>query len=125
MEKLSDYLPLFIILVSFLFSILGKKRKKEVITQETMLPDKKPGEFANDKRSPEISKPVYREIVSEKPAKSTFHKPETEKSRGKVPPSNASSNVVEEDENSLFLFEKEDDVKRAIIYAEIFNRKEY
>ncbi|MCL1933445.1 MAG: hypothetical protein FWF53_06520 [Candidatus Azobacteroides sp.] len=120
MDKLSEYIPVVIILVSLIFSFVGKKKKAGKVTQKTTLPGKTVKEFVEEREVPQVLINSYRKPAEEKPKKPVVHKP--------LPP--ISSEIVtlepeEEKMNLSFSFEEEDDVMRAIVYAEIMNRKEW
>ena len=128
MDKLSEYIPIIIILFSVVFSIIGKKKKQGSATQETTLPGKK-AERGVDKR--EVDRTVSsqnRRIVSEKTKKPVFIGSGISNIKESISP--FSSEIVnleikDEIEDSFISFEDEDDVKRAVIYAEILGKKEY
>ena len=125
MDKLSEYLPVIIILVSIVFTIIGKIKKQEKITEATTLPGHQAGEVIDEDSLPRPFTGSYRKIVEEKPKKQVFYQPEI-KQRKEITPISSTPIVLEseDEEDSSFSFE-EDDVVRAIIYTEIINRKEY
>jgi len=128
MDKLSEYIPLLIILVYVLFTALGKKKKPGKITQKTTLPGKTIEDFFDfeEEEEPQSYRAPYQTFTKEEPIKQTVRNVE-------ITPENkisslASTHVMlesEDEEHSHFSFEDEEEVKRAIIYAEIINRKEY
>ena len=128
MDKLSEYIPLLIILVYVLFTALGKKKKPGKITQKTTLPGKTIEDFFDfeEEESPQPYSGTYQTFTKEEPKKQAI------RNTGIAPEKKASSLVstpvmfeTEDEEHSHFSFEDEEEVKRAIIYAEIINRKEY
>jgi len=124
MDKLSEYIPLLIILVSLIFSIIGKKKKQDKVTQQTTLPGIPAGEFVDEINLP----PSYLKTAEKKQKKQTFHTPEITKKKENEQtffPDYENLESKEENEHSAFSFENEEDVRRAVIYAEIINRKEY
>jgi len=124
MDKLSEYIPILIILVSVIFSIVGKKKKLGNVRQETTLPGRTPGEFIDEKTLPRTAS-SYQKVIETKPPKPIFQKQEIKKDRDVAPFSPAASKIeVVETESPSFSFE-EDDVVRAIIYSEIINKKEW
>ena len=128
MDKLSEYIPIVIILVSILFSIIGKKKKQDNVTQETTLPGKRAGEFMDEMNLPQTVSSSSQKKFDEKTKRQTFNRPETVRQKEMVPsfsPSTPILEVEEEKVNPLFSFEEEDDVMKAIIYAEIINKREY
>ena len=128
MDKLSEYIPIIIILFSVVFSLIGKKMKQGDVTQKTTLPGKKAEEVV-DKR--EVSRTVgdqNRKNISEKTKKPVFVGSGI--SNVKESTSSFSSEIVnleiqDETGDSFISFEDEEDVKRAVIYAEILGKKEY
>ena len=122
MNKLSDYIPLIVILVSLIISVVGKKKKQDNRGQETTLPGKKPGELIDMERTPQTLATPSRKIVEDKPKKQIIPNAIKEEIQ-----SFALVNAVidsEEEDYSPFTFEEED-LRNAIIYAEIINRKEW
>ena len=124
MDKLSEYIPILIILVSVIFSIVGKKKKLDNVRQETTLPGKTPGEFIDENRVPRTVD-SYPKVIEAKPPKPMFQKQEIKKDRDVASFSPPASRIdVVETESPSFSFEEED-VMRAIIYSEIINKKEW
>jgi len=126
MDKLSEYLPILIILVSVILTAIGKKKKPGKITQETTLPGKTPGEFIDESSFPRPFGNSYQEVVDAKPKNTTQRKPEIKPEKATSPFSSTPIFIEPEEEGtSPFSFEEKEDAIRAIIYAEIINRKEY
>ena len=132
MENLSEYIPILIILVSVIFTVLGKKKKPANVTQETTLPGQTAGEFIDESSFPQPFTGSNQKLIIEKPKKQTPRKPEVKleiKPEKKIETFSSTSAPTiiepEEEEHSAFSFEEDDDVARAIVYAEIINRKEY
>jgi len=124
MDKLSEYLPLLIILVSLVFTVMGKKKKQDV-TQETTLPGKTAGKPVDERKTPQILTDSYPKTVNKKSDRQVFQKTEIKPEKGITPFSSTPAILDSEEEgNSSFSFE-ENDVIQAIIYSEIINRKEY
>jgi len=127
MEKLSDYIPIVIILVSVVFSIIGKAKKQAKVTQRTTLPGTKleiPVEEKKLQRPPAGSYPT---IFEERPKKQpVFVQPEMSREK-KAYSSLAPANVVAEpeEEAASFSLDGDDDIIKAIIYSEIINKKEW
>jgi len=124
MDKLSEYIPIIIILVSAIVTIAGKVKKQAKVTQETTLPGKTVREYVEEKR---VSKPAtvsYQKISEEKSSKPIFQHQEIKPGKEFEAYSSTPVIIEPEEEESSFHFE-EDDVVQAIIYAEIINRKEY
>jgi hypothetical protein len=122
MNKLSDFIPLIVILVSLVISVIGKKKNRDNRGQETMLPGKKPGEVIDKGEKPQSLADSYRKIVEDRPKKQIIQSGIKEEIM-----SFSTGNTVlesEEEDYSPFTFE-EDDLSKAIIYAEIINRKEW
>jgi len=124
MNKLSEYIPLIIILVSVLFSIIGRKKNQSRVTRETMLPGRTVEELVEERKSFQPVIDSYQRISEKKPQKQTIKKQEiiSEKETGHISPTPM---IIEpEEDEPSFQFE-EDDIVQAIIYTEIINRKEY
>ena len=127
MDKLSEYIPIVIILISVVFSILGKKKKPGNVTQETTLPGETAGDWLDEKKLPQAEIGSNRKFGEERTKKQVFNKRESVKKNEPVPSFSLdpiSLETEEEGMNPPFSFEEED-VRQAIIYAEIINRREY
>lgn len=122
MDKISEYIPLLIILVSVIITVVGKKKKPGNITQETTLPGQTAGDFFEESNFPQTFTGSYQKPVVEKPKEQIHRKPEKKVDFLSTTPIILES---EEEVHSPFSFEEEDDVVQAIIYSEIINRKEY
>jgi len=133
MKDLGDYVYLIFIALAIVSSFFGKKKKRETskptvnpapstnwqdilqqMTGEKEVDDIKstPGKVASLTRNLEVSKePVSRINPEAEGLRSVVHK--------------ESNLSLEEDDQSPFFvdFEEADDMKRAIIYSEILNRK--
>lgn len=131
MDKLSEYLPLVIILVSLVFTALGKKKKQGKITQETTLPGKTAGEFVDVWKLPQTmsgGSSSNTKFIETKPQAQPSYKQVNTKKKEVIPSYFSETINLESEEekaNPLFSLEGEDDIKKAIIYAEIINRREY
>jgi hypothetical protein len=112
MQKLSEYIPLIIIVGSIVFSIVGNIRKKVkevvVLQQEVQKTDKVPVKKKQENRIPMTSK---LKSVDE----------ESTPSSG----SGVSFTDTEESVPLAFDISEGDEARKMIIYAEIMNRKEY
>ena len=131
MDKLSEYLPLLIILASLVFTVIGKKKKPDEAAKKTALPGGPKGAPVNEKKLPRTLPGSTPKIFETKPKKKTLNKQEI-KPEIKIVPSFSSETAVnpeaeaeDENVNLPFSFENENDIMRAVIYAEIINRKEY
>ena len=126
MNKLSDYLPFLIIVVSLIVSIVGKKKKAETITQKTTLPGKTLEEQVEKTKPQRPSTGLYPEIAEVKAKKPEVRNPEIKRENAVSSFSPAPVTLESEEEGtSLFNFEDEEDAKKLIIYTEIINKKEY
>jgi hypothetical protein len=128
MEKLSEYIPLIIILATFIFSMIGKVKKQGRVTQETTLPGTAAGDFMDEEEFMPTINPSNQRVIEKKAKKFSPNKPETVRKKGFIPsapPEILSLEMEEERENSLISFDEEEDMMKAIIYTEIINRKEY
>ena len=126
MDKLSEYLPLLIIVVSLIFTFIGRKKKPDNRTQETTLPWETAENVEEEWRLPQTFTDSFQNRVEEKPTIQVFKKPAI-KPDFKISPLTSTPVILESEEegNLSFSFEEDDDIKRAIIYSEIINRKEY
>ena len=121
---MDKYIPLIVILVSIVFSIIGKKKKPAKVTQETTLPGKTVRELVVERKAPNPATVSYQKISEKKPQNQTFQREEIKPGKEFEAFSSTPVMIEPEEEDSPFHFE-EDDVVQAIIYAEIINRKEY
>jgi hypothetical protein len=126
MDKLSDFIPLVIIVASIIASIVGGKKKKE-ISQRTALPGK----------TPESPQPVLTRTLEEKRVQHqalSYRKPERKQEVDRNRPSRFKPKIASnqtddnqdievERENFSFDISNTNEVAKAIIYAEIFNKK--
>ena len=114
MDKLSDYIPLIIIIGSIVFSVikgLGKSQREE--TAKTTLPNRHSQpevEIKTPVKKPKLKTPQP-SIVAKKPvpAQSSIVSSESREIEATTVPFLDSSDL--------------DEVKKAFIYTEIFNRK--
>jgi len=119
---MDKYLPILIIVVSFILSTLGKKKKQGKIAQETDLSGKRPEESTYKEQTPAALTDSYRKIVEDKPQKTVIQRGVKEEIES-FSHENAAIESEEED-NSPFTF-KEEEVMNAVIYAEIINKKNW
>ena len=113
--EISDFIPLIVIIGSIIYSIVSSVNKKKGQAAETIESENVDIEF------PEIlDNGNYRDIVFEK--KETIKKPIQPKKKNLLPKTDAVFTEENESENFSFDFNEEDEIKKAIIYAEIFNR---
>jgi len=119
---MDKYLPLLIIVFSLIISVAGKKKKQGNTGQETTLPGKRPGEIIEMERSPQAFSNSYRKVAEEKPKRQIVQSEIKEEIKSFAP-----MNITlepEEEDSSPFTFEEED-LRNAIIYSEIINKKEW
>lgn len=116
MKNLSDYLPLLIILASVLFSFIRgpKKGKKENLPTPTQYP------VENEVFKNEILNEIVVSSKKSKPEPATHLK---EKPASK--PRSIAPEIVENPNSLRKNLSDPDEIKKAIIYTEIFGRKEY
>jgi len=122
MNKLSEYIPLIVILASLIISVVGKKKKQANRGGETTLPGMNPGELIDMEKTPQASPALYRRSVEDKPKKQIIQSSIKEEIKSFAP-----ANMIiepEEEDNQYFTFEEED-LRNAIIYAEIINKREW
>lgn len=125
MDKLSDYLPFVIIVASLVISAVGKKKKSDKeVSQKTTLPGKTVQEYVEKRKLQPVLADPYQKISDAKPKKPAMQSQVIAKETAPSPPMPLILEP-EEEGNSFFTFEEEDDLKRAIIYSEIINRREY
>jgi len=136
MESLSEYIPLLLIIGSVIVSAISgsRKKKKEVVSHETRIPGIPPGEpeepsnrtfqekVMNKEPRPEAIKQVNAKI---KPNPSqriyTKHTSQTSAFEG----NEKTQRIEEENVQSYIDLSDPDEVKKAVIYSEIFARKDY
>ncbi|MDR3061330.1 MAG: hypothetical protein LBU57_04350 [Dysgonamonadaceae bacterium] len=134
MDKLSDFIPLLIIVGSIVISIAqsSNKKKAKQDMQKTMLPKGIPVE--KSKEIPSVNLPKMKSMSSEmekeekktkiRPVQEVFN-PEVERVLTTVPESRALESEVPESPGFMFDTTDTDELKKAVIYSEIINRKEY
>jgi len=127
MENLSNYVPVIILIAYALITVLGKKKKASEITHETTLPGQNAGEFIDESNFPKSFLDLLETHVEEKPKKQKSRKPEVKQIKKEIAPISTAPIFIEseEEEKSPFSLYDEDEARRAIIYSEIMNRKEY
>jgi hypothetical protein len=123
MDNLSEYIPLLVILAISIISAVGRKKKQGEM-QKTNLPGKTVGEIVDKREAEQPSTLLRQGIVEEKPKNQTFKKQVVKAEKEITPFSSAPVFLDVEEETPSFSFEEED-VAKAIIYAEIINKKEW
>ncbi|MDR1527621.1 MAG: hypothetical protein LBS46_08155 [Dysgonamonadaceae bacterium] len=124
MNTLSEFLPLIFIAAFVIISVRrGMNQKKQEEMAKTTLPGRKSGEVVID---PEwVPEPAGRrkktQTVTPKPVQQTVRTP----SGAKPYPVENKEEHQEELSEPLFDLEDADEVKKAVIYTEIFRKKEY
>jgi hypothetical protein len=130
MENLSEYIPLIIIIGSIIYSVLrGAGKKNEEKTVQTTLPSYEP---AKPIEVPEIfpqENPFYQMKEKDKKVKTRKIELNPEVQRSVVPSSPSSHSILEQEieksERIVLDVADVDEVRKAFIYSEILNRKEY
>ena len=133
MDKLSEYLPLLIIVGSIIYSVVrGSSRKKAEELSKTTLPGHTGGKeiyFPETSEQeiffPEIIEQVPPVRKEQKKSKVNIAPPPVYQQTTNDPPKKTLPSEPEEPETEWIKLENIDEVKKAIIYAEIFSRKEY
>ena len=126
MDKLSEYVPIIIILISLVFTVIGKKKKQGSIAHEATSPRQKAEKILEESSFPLSFTETYQKNVVEKKEKQILPKLESKPlKKDSGLPTTPIFSEPETEENSPFSFEEDDYVVRAIIYSEIINRKEY
>ncbi|MDL2223211.1 hypothetical protein LJB98_03835 [Bacteroidales bacterium OttesenSCG-928-M11] len=121
MKDIADYIPLFLIIGSIILSFFQGKKKKE----KDKLPQEQPipypdVEIEEDMYIPEAI--VVEPLVDKLPKKETTSKTTSQR----VDRKKRQHSAISEDDSSVDLdFSGIDELKKAIIYSEIINRKEY
>jgi len=123
MENLSEYVPLLIIVVSIILSVVNGSKKKKAATHETRIPGVPPAE-------PYESEPWLPEeidLIDEqaKFASSPKIKPVSFSSKEKKSSSAKPSFPEDEISEPFINVSDADEIKKAVIYTEIFKRREY
>ncbi|MDR0682020.1 MAG: hypothetical protein LBG15_09275 [Dysgonamonadaceae bacterium] len=124
MDNLSDYIPLIIIIGSIIYSVFkGTDKKRQEEMAKTILPGQKSGREVNQ---PEVFydvKPVKKENKRKKLEE--IPQPVVSPTKSKI--RFESEKMIEAEYESAELslnIEDVDEVKKAFIYSEIFNRRE-
>jgi hypothetical protein len=120
MNALSEYLPLLFVVAFIIISVRkGMNRSKEEELTKTTLPGRKSGSVL-----PDQEENFSEQTIHEQPKKSTKTTPVT--GRGSLAAARrGEKEVVEEIAEPILNIEDMEDVKKALIYTEIFNKKEY
>ncbi|MDR1369543.1 MAG: hypothetical protein LBJ72_05380 [Dysgonamonadaceae bacterium] len=130
MDKLSDFVPLLIIIGSVIVSIVqsSNKKKADQDMKKTSLPQGIPMEKPMNKPVVNLPKMKSSAVLptpeKTKPAFSSFN-PEVKRSVSSVPAKNLLDSEIADEPGFVFDTTNADELKRAVIYSEIFNRKEY
>jgi hypothetical protein len=114
MDKLSEYIPLLIIIVSVIISLAGKKKRKITLPEE-VFPEMPSYPLVPDK--PIIKKEVVTPIVPKAPV--------LEKKQHPIHKKIVEIRDNDEYEGTSIDFSEPDEMKKAIIYSEIFNKKDF
>ena len=128
MEKISEYIPIIIILATVIFSIIGKMKKPQTVVTETAHPMETDEESDEIWDFPQTAGRLNNKNIEEKMKKPAFGKAEIIKKKAIVPSFSTETVTVESEEEKLyphFSLEEEEDLVKAIIYSEIINKKEY
>jgi hypothetical protein len=127
MDKLSEYVPLLIILASIILSFARKGKKKRIET--TALPNREdeysPKTYSWDEPEKVQEKPVEVKQVQKKSIIPTPNRHVVTAKQGNVfsQKSTPSFDWDEEPNDSYIDISDMDEVKKAIVYSEIFSRK--
>ncbi|GHU89657.1 hypothetical protein FACS1894155_07000 [Bacteroidia bacterium] len=131
MDKLSDFIPLIIIIGSVVISIVQSSNKKKAQDmKKTMLPKGIPVERSEE--APPVSLPKMKSVISEmekrktklRPIQEVFN-PEVKRTLVTVPETPVLESDIPESSGITFDLADTDELKKAVIYSEILNRKEY
>jgi hypothetical protein len=116
MKNLSEYIPLLIIIVSVIISLVGKKKQpvKEILFPEEVFPE--------IPQPPLIREPIFEKKIVE-PVSQKVHIPE--KKQHAVYKKSVDIQDIDEYENAGIDLSDPEEMKKAIIYSEIFNRKDF
>ncbi|MDL2322615.1 hypothetical protein LJC52_01355 [Bacteroidales bacterium OttesenSCG-928-A17] len=122
MENLSEYIPLLIIAASVIVSAVSgsKKKKKGEVSHETRIPGIPPVEYPSDdyKPQPEVISSEKVQVNPRAYTRLTTHSTSSQRDEKPI--------VLEEEYAAPFIDTSDlDEVKKAVIYTEIFTRKEY
>ena len=135
MKDLSEYFPLLIIIVSIIISAISGSKKKKA-SQKTYIPGipqpEQEEQFYEYEPDFEIEPEI--ESLQKKNKKQPISPIDSNRKFHTKLPSSTKTNVSEEDDTNMTLEEYSkpsidisdlDEVKKAVIYTEIFNRKNY
>ena len=128
MEKISEYIPVIIILATVIFSIIGKMKKPQTVVTETTHPVETDGESDEIWEFPQTAGSLNTKNIEEKMKKTALGRTETIKKKAIVPSFSTEIVSFESEEEKIYpheYFEEEEDIMKAIIYSEIINKKEY
>jgi hypothetical protein len=117
MNNLSEYIPLLFILVFILISIRKGAGKKQEEMTKTTLPGRKSGEIINIPEVVSVKK-TKEKIKAPKPVHPSMMNPDEQIMPIEMDDSNEFGEAV-------LNIEDIEDIKKAVIYTEIFNRKDY
>ena len=120
MDK-SEYIPLIIIIVSAIISLFRKKKQpeKEISFPEEVFPEEV---FPEIPQPLLIQKPILEKKIAE-PVSRKIHIPE--KKQHAVYKKTVDLPVIDEYESIDIDLSEPEEMKKAIIYSEIFNRKDF
>jgi hypothetical protein len=136
MESLSEYIPLLLIIGSIIVSAISgsKKKKKEVVSHETRIPGIPPGEPAKPSNRTFQEKAEHKELRLES-IKQTNTKVKSNPNQRIYMKHSSQTSVFEGNEKILEIEDESvqpyidlsdpDEVKKAVVYSEIFTRKDY
>lgn len=119
--EISDLIPLVVIVGSIIYSIITNTGKKKQ-TEKTMLPGKIDIESPKVLNDENYKNPIFEKKEIQKETK----KAPTQIKKKNIPKETTSLPIEDnESENFSFAFDDTEEVKKAIIYSEIFNKKEW
>ena len=136
MESLSEYIPLLLIVGSIIVSAISgsRKKKKEGTLHETRIPGVNPAKpvdssydsiseiEAGNEKQPEAKKP----IITKKELNVNQKSRPRYSSQASVPGETDKTPTAEDEYAKPYMDASDlDEVKKAVIYSEIFSRKDY
>ena len=126
MENLSEYVPLLIIVVSIILSVVNGSKKKKATTHETRIPGIPPAEPQPMIES-ESWLPEEIDLIDEQVRHVSTPQIKPASFSSKEKKSSIAKPISPEDEISepFINVSDADEIKKAVIYTEIFKRREY
>jgi len=128
MDKLSEYIPLIIIIATLIFSLIGKRKKQNTLVNEQDTIRESLEGLDTILELPQPTNGINNKIIEEKMKKKGFSNMEKTKKNIVIPSFSTDTVILDTEEegiNNSFSIEEEEDVIKAIVYSEIINKRDY